>query len=93
MLLIRGIWLIGCQFTWLAFGMVGFSSSGHDGLGGGLGPPVGRLEVAAVGNDVGMCQRRDAGQILVLHLVSGGTKLVDDAADVVGVPNQHGIRE
>jgi hypothetical protein len=26
MLLISGIWLIGCQFTGLAFGMVGFSS-------------------------------------------------------------------
>jgi len=23
MLLISGIWLIGCQFTWLAFGMLG----------------------------------------------------------------------
>ena len=25
MLLISGIWLIGCQFTWLAFGMLGLS--------------------------------------------------------------------
>ena len=40
-----------------------------------------------------MRQRRDAGQILVLHLVSGGTKLVDDAGDVDGVPDQHGIGE
>src|SRR4051812_22415586 len=71
-LLISGIWLIGCQFTRMAFGMVGFSSSGHDGFGGGPGPPAGRLEVAAVGNDVDMCQRRDTRQIFVLHLVPGG---------------------
>src|SRR5664279_3569438 len=93
MLLISGIWLIGCQFTWLAFGMLGSLSSGHDGFGGSLGPPARRLEIAAVGDDVGMCQRRDAGQILVLHRVSGGTKLVDDAGDVDGVPDQHGIGE
>src|SRR5271168_5192059 len=93
MLLISGIWLIGCQCTWWAFDMLGFSSSGHDGFGGGLGPPAGRLEVAAVGDDVGMRQRRDAGQVLVLHLVSGGTKLVDDAGDVDGVPDQHSIGE
>jgi hypothetical protein len=40
-----------------------------------------------------MRQWRDAGQILVLHFVSGGTKLIDDAGDVDGVPNQHGIGE
>src|ERR1700693_1076374 len=85
MLLISGIWLIGCQFTWLAFGMLGLSSSGDDGFGSGLGPPAGRLEVAAVGNDVGMRQWRDAGQILVFHFVPGGPQLIDNVADVDGV--------
>jgi hypothetical protein len=36
MLLISGIWLIGCQFTWLAFGMLGFSSSAMTGSGAAL---------------------------------------------------------
>ena len=63
------------------------------GSGGGVGAPTGRLEVAAVWNDVGMRQWRGAGQILVLHLVSGGTELIDDASDMDGVPDQHGIGE
>jgi hypothetical protein len=41
MLLINGIWLIGCQFTWLAFGLLGSFGSGHDGFEGGLGTPAG----------------------------------------------------
>ena len=48
---------------------------------------------AAVWYDVGMRQWRGAGQILVLHLVSGGTELIDDAGDMDGVPDQHGIGE
>ncbi len=64
---------------------MGSFSSGHDGFGGGVGAPTGGREVAAVWNDVGMRQWRGAGQILVLHLVSGGTELIDDASDMDAV--------
>src|SRR5271165_4463261 len=91
MLAISFIWLIGCQFTGLAFGIGASSGSGHDGLGGRLGAPAGRLEVAAIGNDVGVGQWRDARQFLVCHVVPGGPELIDDAADMDGVPDQHGV--
>lgn len=65
----------------------------HDGFGGRLGTPAGGLKVAAVGNDVGVCQGRDAGEVLVLHLVPGGAELVDDASNVDGIPDQYGIGE
>ena len=72
---------------------MGALSSGHDGFGGGLGAPAGRLEIAAVWNDVGMHQWRSASQILVFHLMSGGSELTDDAGNMDAVPDQHGIGE
>src|SRR5271168_2018563 len=87
---ISGIWLIGCHCTWPAFDMRGISSwSGHGGF--GVGTPARRLEVAAIWNDVGVGQRGDPCQILVVDLVSGGTELLDDTGDVDSVPDQHGI--
>src|SRR5271163_157662 len=82
----RGIWLIGCQFTGSECGMRGSFGSSHHGFGRGLGAPAGRLEVASIGNDMGVRQRRHASQILIPHLVSGGAELVDDAGDVDNVP-------
>jgi len=57
----------------------------------GYGLAPWRWEVAAVRGDVGVQQGRDACDILVEHLMAGGAKLVDDALDVPGVPDQHGV--
>src|SRR5271165_7239258 len=69
------------------------SGSGADGLRRYLGPPPGRLKVAAISDDMSMAQGRDPGQVGVFHLVPGGPQLIDDTGDVDGVPHQHGIGE
>ncbi len=40
-----------------------------------------------------MCQRGYPGEVLVLHLVAVSAELLDDAADMDGVPDQHGVGE
>jgi len=51
---------------------VGPIGSGHDGLGHQIGAPPRRLEVAAAGDDMRVGKRRDAGEVLIADLLSGG---------------------
>ena len=60
-------------------------------LGEGIGAATLGLEVGPIGNHVDMDQWRDAREIFIGNSVTVGPQLSDDAVDVDGVPNEHGI--